>query len=67
MGEMISENQPFHVERLPYGKGTIDVRIPLKNFAADQAIEMVLVKQGEGAEIVLMKNGSDIIPRFAGK
>ena len=33
----------------------------------DQAIEMALAKQGEGAEIVLMKNGSDIIPRFAGK
>jgi nickel-dependent lactate racemase len=27
------ENQPFHLERLPYGKGTIDVRIPTKNFA----------------------------------
>ena len=33
----------------------------------DKAIEMALAKQGEDAGIVLMKNGSDIIPRFTGK
>lgn len=30
----------------------------------DQAIDMALAKQGEDAEIILMKSGSDIIPRF---
>ena len=32
--ETMSENQAFHTERIPYGKGAIDIRIPMKNFAA---------------------------------
>jgi len=30
----------------------------------EQAIEMALAKHGQKAEIILMKNGSDMIPRF---
>ena len=30
----------------------------------EQAIEMALAKQGQDAKILLMKNGSDMIPRF---
>jgi nickel-dependent lactate racemase len=33
----------------------------------DQALEMALAKQGRNAEIILLKNGSDMIPRFEGK
>ena len=33
----------------------------------DQAIQMALAKQGKNAEIILLKNGSDMIPRFEGK
>jgi hypothetical protein len=33
----------------------------------DQAIQMALAKQGKNAEIILLKNGSDMIPRFDGK
>jgi hypothetical protein len=33
----------------------------------EQAIEMALEKQGRGAEIMLLKNGSDMIPRFKGR
>lgn len=32
----------------------------------EQAIQMALSKHGPNAEIILMKNGSDMIPRFAG-
>jgi nickel-dependent lactate racemase len=34
MEEKMSNNREFHVESIPYGKGTIDIRIPMKNFAA---------------------------------
>jgi len=34
--------------------------------AAD-AIQMALAKHGENAEIILLKNGSDMIPRFEGR
>ena len=30
----MSGNQAFHTESIPYGKGAIDIRIPMKNFAA---------------------------------
>jgi nickel-dependent lactate racemase len=33
----------------------------------DQAIQMALAKQGKNAEILLLKNGSDMIPRFEGR
>jgi hypothetical protein len=33
----------------------------------EQAIEMALAKHGEKAEIILMKNGSDMIPRIEGQ
>jgi len=33
----------------------------------DQAIQMALDKQGQNAEIILLKNGSDMIPRFEGR
>ncbi len=33
----------------------------------EQAIEMALEKQGRGAEIMILKNGSDMIPRFKGR
>ena len=32
----------------------------------EQAIEMALAKHGQKAEIILMKNGSDMIPRIEG-
>ena len=35
--------------------------------SAEQAIGMALDKQGENAEIILLKNGSDMVPRFEGK
>jgi hypothetical protein len=35
--------------------------------SAEQAIRMALDKQGENAEIILLKNGSDMVPRFEGK
>ncbi len=34
---------------------------------AEEAIRMALDKHGENAEIILLKNGSDMIPRFEGK
>jgi nickel-dependent lactate racemase len=34
---------------------------------ADEAIEKALAKHGENAEIILLKNGSDMVPRFEGK
>lgn len=34
---------------------------------AEEAIRMALDKQGENAEIILLKNGSDMIPRFGEK
>ncbi len=34
---------------------------------AEEAIGMALDKQGENAQIILLKNGSDMIPRFEGK
>jgi nickel-dependent lactate racemase len=33
----------------------------------DQAIQMALAKHGGNAQIILLKNGSDMIPRFEGK
>ena len=33
----------------------------------DQAIQMALAKHGENAKVILLKNGSDMIPRFGGK
>jgi len=33
----------------------------------DRAIRMALAKQGENAQIILLKNGSDMIPRFEGR
>jgi nickel-dependent lactate racemase len=33
----------------------------------DQAIQMALAKHGQNAEIILLKNGSDMIPRFEGR
>ena len=33
----------------------------------DRAIQMALAKHGENAQIVLLKNGSDMIPRFEGR
>ncbi len=33
----------------------------------DEAIEKALAKHGENAEIILLKNGSDMVPRFEGK
>jgi hypothetical protein len=33
----------------------------------EQAIQMALAKHGPQAEIILMKNGSDMIPRFPGE
>jgi nickel-dependent lactate racemase len=35
--------------------------------SADQAIRMALDKHGENAEIILLKNGSDMVPRFEGR
>jgi nickel-dependent lactate racemase len=34
---------------------------------ADRAIQMALAKHGENAQIILLKNGSDMIPRFEGR
>jgi nickel-dependent lactate racemase len=34
---------------------------------AEEAIRMALEKHGENARIILLKNGSDMIPRFKGK
>ncbi|MDO9210700.1 MAG: lactate racemase domain-containing protein [Deltaproteobacteria bacterium] len=33
----------------------------------EEAVAMALAKHGENAKIILMKNGSDMIPRFEGK
>jgi hypothetical protein len=33
----------------------------------DRAIQMALAKHGENAQIILLKNGSDMIPRFEGR
>jgi lactate racemase len=33
----------------------------------DQAIQMALAEQGKNAEIILLKNGSDMVPRFEGR
>jgi lactate racemase len=33
----------------------------------DQAVQMALAKHGENAQIILLKNGSDMIPRFEGR
>ena len=33
----------------------------------DRAIQMALAKHGQNAEIILLKNGSDMIPRFEGR
>jgi lactate racemase len=33
----------------------------------DRAIQMALAKQGENAQVILLKNGSDMIPRFEGR
>ena len=33
----------------------------------DRAMQMALAKHGENAKVVLLKNGSDIIPRFEGR
>jgi nickel-dependent lactate racemase len=32
----------------------------------EQAIEMALARHGENAQIILMRNGTDMIPRFEG-
>jgi nickel-dependent lactate racemase len=34
MEQKMSGNQPFHVERVPYGHGEVEIRIPGKNFVA---------------------------------
>jgi hypothetical protein len=33
----------------------------------EEAVEMALAKHGDNAKIILMKNGSDMIPCFEGK
>jgi len=33
----------------------------------EEAVAMALAKHGKNAKIILMKNGSDMIPRFEGK
>jgi len=33
-GEAMSPDKEFHAERIPYGKGEIEIQIPKKNFVA---------------------------------
>jgi hypothetical protein len=49
--EKVAEN--YRIEKIPYGKKEIEIKIPEKNYLAT------------GTH--LMKNGSDMIPRFEGK
>ena len=33
----------------------------------DRAMQMALAKHGENAKVILLKNGSDMVPRFEGR
>ena len=46
---------------------TLEEMFTQKADSAEQAIRMALDKQGENAEIILLKNGSDMVPRFEGR
>ena len=46
---------------------TLEEMFTQRTDTAEEAIRMALDKHGENAEIILLKNGSDMVPRFEGK